>query len=146
MPKFVIEVSNVKRRGPAFVYPGRLMPDPAGGPARVEVSALGVLVLDPSENQDTSVRLTSAQFLNYSYEIEGKTHGKYGCDRDLKLHAVDVESGEKLELSYAEALDIVVQGINDDAAAEADQKKQADELAKAALDLEEDEEDESAGS
>lgn len=138
--KFVVEVTNVKRRGPAFVMPGRLVTGSDGRP-RVEVSASGVLVLDPSEDQPTRVRLTSAQFQEYSYDLEGKSEGKYGCERELQLNAVDVQTGERAVLSYREAAELVAANLNDDAAALEDQAKQAAELAKAASDLEEGEEE-----
>lgn len=140
MSKFVIEVSNIKRSGPAFVYPGRLVPvlDAEGKQIgqQVEVSALGILVLDPSEHQDTSVKLTGEQFQKYSYDFEGKTEGKHGCERELALHAVDVETGERQTITFAEALEIIAADLNNDEAAKADQAKQAEEFAKAASDLE----------
>lgn len=142
MSRLVIEVSNIKRRGPAFVYPGRLVSD-ENGAQRVEVSQTGVLVMDPSEHQDTSLKLTSAQFNAHSYELEGKSEGKYGCDRELKLHAVNLDSGERHPLTFAQAAEIVAENLNDDAAAEADQAKQAAEFA--AADKDEDDADEDDG-
>ncbi len=141
MSKFVIEISNIKRRGPAFVHPGKLIEDPAApNGKRVEVSQTGVLVLDPSEHEDTSIKLTGEQFQSHSYSIEAKTEGKFGCERELALHVVDVETGEKQAISYAEASELVAEKLNDDDAALAEQVRKAAEFDAAAKD-DDDEED-----
>ncbi len=133
MSKFVIEISNIRRRGPVVVHPGKLVEDAAApGGKRVEVSRVGVLVLDPSEHEDTSIKLTGEQFQAHSYSLEAKLEGKHGCERELAAHAVDVETGEKQAITYAEAAEIIAADLNNDEAALADQAKQAAEFDAAA--------------
>lgn len=146
MPRFVIEVSNPDRNAPAFVHPGELVPVTTldahgdrvpvfreGQPVmQVQVQATGLLVLDPSGPRETSrIALTSEQFRQFSYDLEGKSEGKYGCDRSIELHAANADTGERMRISYAEAAELVAQSVTDDAAAIADQKKKAAEWAAA---------------
>jgi len=129
MTRFVVEVSNAKRNGPAYVHPGALM---NGG---VCVTATGILVLHPSTDADaTRVQLTAQQFRDYSYDLEGKSAGKFGCAKDVALHAVNPDTGERVPLSFAEARELVEQNLNDDEAALADQAKQEAEIQKLADD------------
>lgn len=133
-PRFVIEVANAKRNGPAYVHPGELVN------GQVAVTAVGILVLFPSTDaEDTRVQLTSAQFKAYSYDLEAKVSGKYGCTRDIALSAVNPDTGERKSITFEEAAEIVALDLNDDAAALDDQARQAEEIQALADDRDEDE-------
>lgn len=147
MSRFVIEIQNGKYDAPAFVHPGRLIPCTErnaqgeqvpvmrdGKPVMtLSVTATGVLVLHPGTRQNPSaVRVTSEQFREFSYEIEAKAEGKYGCEKEIEIYAVDADTGEKVRYSYAQAAELVEANLNDDAAALADQKRQDEEIQKLA--------------
>lgn len=126
MPRFVIEVSNPSRYVPAFVHPGELV----GG--TVVAAVTGLLVLDPSGPREVSrIALTAEQFRQYSYDLEGKSAGKYGCEKSIELHAADADTGERMPVTYAEAAELVRERVTDDDAALADQAKKAAEWAQA---------------
>ena len=139
MPRFVIEVSNRKFSGPAYIHPGELVVD-ANGRKSIQVRAAGILLLHPnSETSPTRVQLTSEQFKQFSYDLEAKSEGKYGCAKEIDLFALDVDKQDRLQLSFAEAADMVASNVNDDEAALADQAKQAAEIEKLADDRDEEE-------
>lgn len=138
-PRFVVEVANAKRNGPAYVHPGALVKG-TDGRQQVAVTATGILVLHPSTDHDaTRIQFTSQQFRDYSYELEAKSMGRFGCTKDVALSAVNPDTGERLPISFEEASDIVASNLNDDAAALADQAKQEAEIQKMADDRDEDE-------
>lgn len=141
MPRYVIEVSNPNRNAPAFVHPGELVGK------SVQCAVTGLLVLDPAGREPTRLALTAEQFRQFSYDLEGKSEGKFGCEKSIELHAADPDTGERVQLSFADASELFKKDLIDDAAALENQKKQAAEWAKACddRDAEEKEADREAG-
>jgi hypothetical protein len=70
------------------------------------------------------VAITSAQFKQLAYDIEGHAEGKYGISKpDLLIHVRDVESGEVERVDFATAVSLL--GHADDAAAAQAQEEAA---------------------
>ena len=126
MSKYVIEVVNIRTDGgPVYVRPN------ATGP--------GMLFLSPNAiDAETRVRITAQQFQDLSYDLEGFSEGKHGVTKQIGLELRNVETGERDRVAFSEAAEMVKAGLNDDAAALADQQRQADEIAKLEADKDED--------
>lgn len=118
--KYLVEVANAKRRGPAYVHAD---------------NSSGVLFLD----EDSRVPITAEQFAAFSFELEAKAEGKKGCAKEVRLYATDPTTGESMPISFDDAKGLFAQRLIDDEAALTEQAKQAAELNKLADDRDEEE-------
>ncbi len=126
MSRYVIEVVNTRRDG---------------GPVYLSGLALNLLLTPSTDETETRIKITSEQFKLLAYDLEGFEGGKFGVPKQIALYLLDLDTGASERITFEQALKVITGGVNDDAAALADQNKQAAELDRLCSDLDQDEQD-----
>src|SRR4051812_28664072 len=87
------------------------------------------LDMSPAGNGRASrIPITTEQFNLLAYDIEGHSEGRYGVKKDLKIHILNVSTGDSEELSFADARLFVDTGVFSDTKAAELQAKQDAEI------------------